>query len=326
MSHGASGQGVDRLPHCRLSQSATALGQNRTEVPIDDSARTGFPDWQVNHITVQLVAALFGQGAGVVFGHDWRDNGVMEAVHAFARNMQSSISAGKQKEDQLLCNVLPWPDEPKLTQTEQQQLSSTLRIERAGLPTEVERYAAEANTNQQLYAYLRSRGLTHLRWRLSEMSEARLCLGGRMSSFQGRYPGIIEETLIAVHAKKPIFLVGLLGGATTQVIAALRGEGPRGVFQTLPDVRAAYERPPIPESDERTHGDRTFNEAEVWESFRRVGIEGIAARNKFSVEENLELFQTPVFDRIVTLLLIGLARLRTNGTATTPLRPTLTSD
>jgi hypothetical protein len=36
----------------------------------DDSADRGFPAWQVNRVTVQLAAALIGQGASVVFGHD----------------------------------------------------------------------------------------------------------------------------------------------------------------------------------------------------------------------------------------------------------------
>ncbi|HZC97659.1 MAG TPA: hypothetical protein VE267_16330, partial [Bradyrhizobium sp.] len=43
-----------------------------------DSTALGFPPWQINDVTVQMVAALFGQGASVVFGHDWRDDGVME--------------------------------------------------------------------------------------------------------------------------------------------------------------------------------------------------------------------------------------------------------
>ena len=54
----------------------------------DDSVTRGFPTEQVNRCTVQVVSALFGQGVAVVFGHDWRDDGVMEAVHAFARQMQ----------------------------------------------------------------------------------------------------------------------------------------------------------------------------------------------------------------------------------------------
>lgn len=47
----------------------------------DDTLKHGYPGWQVNRVTLQFVAALFGQGASLVFGHDWREDGVMEAVH-----------------------------------------------------------------------------------------------------------------------------------------------------------------------------------------------------------------------------------------------------
>lgn len=275
-----------------------------------DSIQAGYPEWQVNHVTVQLVAALFGQGAGVVFGHDWRDDGVMDAVYAFARAMQAATPGDGEKEDPLLRNLLPWPDQPRLTPMEQKELGSTLRIEEAGLPTELQPYAPEAATSRRLYTYLRSRGLTHLRQRLNETTNARLCCGGRTSSFQGRYPGIIEEALLAVHTGKPLFLVGLLGGATAQVIGALQGEAPPEASQTRSEIRATYENPPARESDEKTWADRIVNEAEVWELFRTAGVQEIAARNALSTEENLELFRSPSFERIVELLLIGLRRLR----------------
>jgi hypothetical protein len=33
----------------------------------------------------------FRQGAGDIFGHDWGEDGVMEAVHSFARQMQPPL-------------------------------------------------------------------------------------------------------------------------------------------------------------------------------------------------------------------------------------------
>ena len=85
----------------------------------EDSAERGFPAWQVNRVTLQVVAALFGQGVGVIFGHDWREDGIMEAVHGFARQMQSPVPISQDEaeaiEQPLLRNLLPWPDEPRLS-------------------------------------------------------------------------------------------------------------------------------------------------------------------------------------------------------------------
>ena len=80
----------------------------------DDSAERGFPAWQVNRVIVQLVTALFGQGAGVVFGHDWREDGMMEAVHSIAGQMQRPVALSQEEAEAvgqpLLRNLLPWPD------------------------------------------------------------------------------------------------------------------------------------------------------------------------------------------------------------------------
>ena len=103
----------------------------------EDSDTRGFPSSQVNRVTVQVVSSLFGQGAGVVFGHDWRDDGVMQTVYAIAREMQPTDPGSESRP---LQNLLPWPDEPMLSGQEREQLSSTLLIERAGLPDGLREY------------------------------------------------------------------------------------------------------------------------------------------------------------------------------------------
>ncbi len=84
----------------------------------DESMERGFPLEQVNRVTLFVVGAMFGQGASLIFGHDWRDDGVMQAIHGFAQQMQSplpltpaeAVAAGQP----LLRNLLPWPDKPRL--------------------------------------------------------------------------------------------------------------------------------------------------------------------------------------------------------------------
>jgi SLOG cluster2 len=166
----------------------------------EDSTGRGFPPWQVNRVTLQVVAALFGQGAGVIFGHDWREDGVMEAVHGFARQMQSPLPLSHNEAgaagQPLLQNLLPWPDTPHLSQQDLDRLRSTLRVEMAGLPEELKPHqdaALGADPNSSLYRYMRARGLTHLRHRLNVECNARLCIGGRTSGSAGRFPGVIDQ-------------------------------------------------------------------------------------------------------------------------------------
>lgn len=289
----------------------------------DDSTKRGFPEWQVNRVTLQTVSALFGQGATVVFGHDWREDGVMDAVYGFARQMQPPVPLSPEDVEatgqQLLINLLPWPDTPFLDRRDperrdRERLSSTLRVESAGLP-EILQYwdndARKAGPQSDLYQYLRARGLTFLRHRLNEICHARLCLGGRRSGSAGRYPGVIEEALLALRSSKPLYLAGLLGGAAQQIVEAIEENEMPDDFCPPPQVEALYTEPPVRESDDpETLRDRDIDRAAVWKEFAGAGHKTIAEANRLTIKENEELSHTPVLDRVIELVLISLSRLR----------------
>ena len=57
-----------------------------------------------------------------------------------------------------------------------------------------------------------------------ESSHARICAGGKLFGYSGKMPGVLEEILIAIDKKKPIFLLGAFGGVVGEVCKVLRGE------------------------------------------------------------------------------------------------------
>lgn len=283
----------------------------------DDSARRGFPSWQVNRVTLQIVAALFGQGASVVFGHDWRDDGVMEAVYGFARQMQPPIplspEAAEAEAQPLLRNLLPWPDTPRLSDLEQEQLRSTLKVESAGLPQELRAFDADARAagpSSPLYTYIRARGLTFLRHRLNDVCHVRLCIGGRRSGSEGRYPGVIEEALLAFRHNKPLYLARILGGASEQVAEAVEGKEMTNDFCRPTAIERLYQQPPVNETYRATRDDRTIDRVAVWREFAEAGRQRLAGTNGLTIDENGELLQTPVIERAIDLVLTGLSRIR----------------
>ena len=301
------------LPERALTGCVINLSISESE----DSPQRGFPSSQVNRTTLQVVAALFGQGASVVFGHDWREDGIMEAVYGFARQVRAPIplSPGQAAADAqpLLWNLLPWPDKPYLPERDLEQLSSTLRVELAGLPKELEAFDGEARgvgPSNALYQYIRARALTYLRHRLNDACHVRFCLGGRVSGYAGRYPGVIEEAFLAIRDKKPLYLAGFLGGATEQVVDAIEGTQMTDDFCRPTPLQGLYEAPAVNESDGTTRDDRVIDRAAVWKAFAEAGREKIAATNGLTIEENDELFHTPVIDRAIELVLIGLSRLK----------------
>jgi hypothetical protein len=279
----------------------------------NDSADRGFPPAQVNHVTLQVVSALFGQGASLIFGHDWREDGVMEAVHEFAQQVQPPIALTAEQSQWSsqppLWNLVPWPDPLRLSKDDLECLASTLRVESAGLPEELTKYDdKEARDKQEtpLYQYLRARGLTHLRHRLTRISHARLCIGGRKSGSEGRYPGVIEEALLSIEDRKPLYLAGVLGGATQQLIEALMGKPIPNDFCLPTKAHPYYLRPPTRERIPA--GDSIVERETLWKVFCGHGIDSLTKNNLLSQEENIRLFQTTVLDEVIQTVLIGLSR------------------
>jgi len=279
----------------------------------NDSASRGYPAWQINRVTLQLVAALFGQGASIAFGHDWREDGVMEAICGFARQVQPPIPLSEDdvaaEIQPLLWNLLPWPDRPFLSEEDRERLSSTLHVEPAGLPDDLGTLAEEASRaepNTDLYSYVRARGLTYLRHRLTAACDVRFCLGGRRGGFAGRYPGIVEEALLAIRSDKPLFLAGFLGGATEQIIDAMEGKRMPDDFCPKPP-EDLYRRFSAREAEIGFISDRVIDREGVWNEFAEAGITRLARTNGLTVEENQQLFHTPVIDAVVELVLTGLS-------------------
>lgn len=299
------------MPHRPLAGCVINLSISES----DDALGRGFPVWQVNRVTLQLVAAFFGQGASVLFGHDWREDGVMEAVYGFARSMQPPIPLSPAdviaQAEPVLHNLLPWPNRPYLPERDLERLSSTLRVEEAGLPAELRSYDIDgraAAPSTALHRYLRARGLTFLRHRLNSACHARLCLGGHSSGSAGRYPGVIEEVLLAMQNNKPLYLAGFLGGATEQVLDAIEGKQMPDDFCAPTELQALYKHPPV--QDTGALEDRMTDRIALWKTFSEAGRGRLAATNGLTIEENDELLHTPVIDRVIELVLIGLSRIR----------------
>jgi SLOG cluster2 len=286
----------------------------------EESHYRGFPAWQVNRVMLQVVVAFFGQGAGVAFGHNWREDGVMEAVHSFAQQVQPPVPLSpleaKNAAAPLLQNYLPWPDEPRLSREDLERLSSTLRVEKAGLPEQLQHYGEAARmegSDSPRYRYVRARGLTHLRHRLDAVSDARFCLGGRITGSTGRYPGIIEEALLALQEGKPLYLAGVLGGAAHQVIRAIEGQRIPETFCRPTPINELYASPPFPNLQKNGRADLVIDRNAAWTTFQAAGREVLAERNMLTIPENDELFHTPVLDQAIRLVLTGLSRLRQNS-------------
>jgi hypothetical protein len=93
-------------------------------------------------------------------------------------------------------------------------------------------------------------------------------------------------------------------------VDAIEGKEMTDDFCRPTPIKGLYEAPVVKESDGTTRDDRVIERIAVWKTFARAGRERISAANGLTMKENDELFHTPVIDRAIELVLIGLSRLK----------------
>ena len=133
--------------------------------------------------------------------------------------------------------------------------------------------------------------LTSLRHYMTEHTNGRILLGGKLRGFQGSLPGLAEEALLMLEHRKPLYLAGGFGGVTSHIASAL------GVGNfTAPDYPNS-----APPDDRFVEGMRR-----IWEFAR--GPEWKGLDNGLTDEENRHLASTHRPSEIATLLSLGLGR------------------
>ncbi len=263
------------------------LGGHRVGISVsesDDLAAHGQSPAGVNRLTVALSRALLRAGARLAFGHDWRRDGIMNALCTFA--LEERGLAPTDATELAILNLLPWPDETAIPLEILKRLEGVVEIQPAGLPSElVLRHPGPASSLDEVTrSGLRASALTHLRQSLVEQTVARVCVGGKRSGFSGHYPGVLEEARLTLQAAKPVYFLGLLGGVAEEMGRAIL-DG------------AAFDK--SPGGQDAADLDQAYN------YFRHFGADDLAALNGLTVEQNRLLLETRFEEEALALVLRG---------------------
>lgn len=155
---------------------------------------------------------------------------------------------------------------------------------------------------------------------MTDQCEARLAIGGRIEGYKGRYAGLLEEPLLSLHAKKPLFLVGALGGCTRLVIDLLEGRDRPEMTTKVAQERVVYSDSSgakTPYYNElvglyKSHGGTIESREEIAAWLREQGAQGPASalKNGLNDSENRRLFVSTDPREVAGLVLEGLRRVR----------------
>lgn len=154
-----------------------------------------------------------------------------------------------------------------------------------------------------------------MREAITQHTDARIVLGGKLTGFTGLLPGIVEEALLAIRRKQPLYIAGGFGGSAHLLADALEGKCPprltRQYQETLEqpylETLRFYEQrrkqsPNLALSD--------MDYTAVASELQKYGVKGLAATNGLTEKENRELFMTGSVDAAVYLTMKGLSAIQ----------------
>ena len=174
------------------------------------------------------------QNMRVIFGHDWRENGVMRAIANFAESVaalnddgsdldSTKTEIGKARTPRML-NLVPTNIDHTSKVALEAQRNSGGVLEIIPVSDKLLDLSEWHNLSRRWFIESKIKGeeavkYTVLRHYLTEYLDpgCRICLGGRRSGYNGRVPGVQEEAEFALLYKKPLYLMGGFGGASQMV-------------------------------------------------------------------------------------------------------------
>jgi hypothetical protein len=286
----------------------------------DDLTDRGFGRAHYSAAMVEMARHVLARGGAIAYGGDLRplaDGGQTEQLFQLVR---AYLSAGLAPL-QLIVNYLAWQTHVGLDADRELELKKVARLTKVPMPKGLaKRLGLEAGKPLAPYLpaapYIRARCLTEMRRRMNAAIDARVLMGGKITGYSVKYPGLLEEGYLALEAHKPLYLLGAFGGCTGLMIEAVRGkkvqefeeayqvahsqkQGSEMAYGRLLRLYGQYQ-------DDPSVGDGTVDYERVVRAFHEAGTAGL--NNGLTSEENEELFTTENLDRIIYLMTKGMAR------------------
>ncbi|MEX1027228.1 MAG: TIR domain-containing protein [Candidatus Paceibacterota bacterium] len=283
----------------------------------------------------EVARFLLASGADLAYGGDLREGGFTEKLHDLVR-LYSETQPPDQPPRLRIENFLAWvahtgKDERLL------KFMECLEPRRLPLPADVvdeleidSQHTGpppfDANTPES--NYLNARCFTAMREAMNATIAARILLGGRLTGYSGKYPGLVEEAYLALREGLPLYLIGGFGGCTSAIIDAVEGKPPTDLTfdgQLHLDERFRQQDPAQAKTSYRDRVEDFNRRAANHSNIEPIdydavlgcmasnGIAGLSEHNGLTPEENRRLFTTPHVAEIIYLVLKGLNQLRAAG-------------
>ena len=286
-------------PREPVGTTPVTIGLSISESP--DARLHGLGVTHLNDALAEFTRYLLVMNTNVAYGGDLRKGGFTEILFELVRSYFPDDVQPRHK----IRNYLFWPASLTVTPTQRAEQNRVADFRDVSPPDDVRvdpRTFLEPDCAANKFVW--SRCLTEMRRVMNAEIDARVLLGGQVTGYKGKMPGLLEEAVMAIETGKPLYLIGGFGGCTEAIIDALRG-GPTIALTELyhvehnpgyQEVLALYQRAGIMDS------------APDYNAIRQMlatrGVDTL--QNGLSTFENERLFETRHIPEMIALVLKGL--------------------
>ena len=317
-------EGAFETPLMRIASALKLTKPLTIAVSVADSevlSKHGLTPWHLRTITDEIHLYLLVAGLRIAYGGklepeklDDPDNFTLRLFNLVTayRGLATTIGANLAP----ILNVAPWPLWKSYDDKVLDKFGTIADLEEVPCPeldlsdTELKPLPngfVVPNTIPHQYAWGCS--MTAMREKLTVDSFARVVMGGKIEGYKGRYAGLIEEPLLSLRAKKPLFLIGALGGCARLVIDLIEQ-------RDRPEMTTEVARANIPDYDALANfyaikGREFITREQLAAEFKKSGKDGPkdALHNGLDDDQNRELFYCTDPHRIAELILTGISKL-----------------
>lgn len=185
------------------------LAGTRIALSVSESAdlmRLGLSEAHCELAIAELAQAIFIAGGTIVYGGQLVGRSFTDVLLDELRRYRSDRDA------LILC--VPETEHRKLSDAElvrrynELHLSADLIcLDAGGQPIDVHKRKSSSETTEVATA------LSAMRRYVTANTDARVLVGGKLAGYQGSMPGVIEEAIMSVEARQPLYVAGGFGGA-----------------------------------------------------------------------------------------------------------------
>lgn len=256
------------------------------------------PD-KLSFLAESITKHILSNGATLVYGGDLREGGFTEHI----LNEALIIKDRLRIECVNVENYVSWPIYKNKNYIDfKAKYALSAKMIECEPPKHINDLIESEDYNSQdklKYRYIFGNSLLEMRKKRISTCDVCIFAGGKYKGYSGLMPGVLEEFLIAVEYKKPIYVLGGFAGVSSGIVEII-------LRKIIPEKFT--EKWQIENNDEYdTFLSKYGYNYDILYDFEK--IKNVNLNNGLSHNDNLILFKTPLIDEAVHYLFKGLSNI-----------------